>query len=456
MSGDHASEPSLVGRYLIFDEIASGGMASVHFGRLLGSEGFALTVAIKRMHAHLAKDPEFLTAFLDEARLAARIRHPNVVATLDVVTGSGDVLLVMEYVAGESLARLMRATSERGGRMPHRIAASIACSTLHGLHAAHEAHDEQGKSLGIVHRDVSPPNILVGSDGVTRLADFGVAKAAGRASTTREGQVKGKLGYMAPEQMQSGAVTRTADVYAAAVIFWESLTGQRLFGGGSDALTLARTLAGSVEAPSTVCPSVPKAYDAVVLKALARIPESRYATARELASAIEECDGVASQAAVAEWVESAASEALAKRAEIVAQIEVVSQRFLKRDHLSEVPAPGADTIPEPFRTLNFAAQIAKQEQLRREPPRRPWTVPPPAMDSSRTVVEPYGSLQAAAAAVRDMPAAKGKASAGLRSGRGVVAVIVGLLLVAVLGIYAYVGSARPSPAARPAAEKTWH
>src|SRR5262245_17864891 len=169
-----------IGRYAMYGPIASGGMATVHFGRLTGEVGFARTVAIKRMHAPLARDPEFVAMFIDEARLAARIRHVNVVETIDVVAADQELMLVMDYVPGESLARLFRTSSERGERIPERIALAVICDVLHGLHAAHEARDERGQALGIVHRDVSPQNVLVGVDGTARVHDFGAAKGAGR------------------------------------------------------------------------------------------------------------------------------------------------------------------------------------------------------------------------------------------------------------------------------------
>ena len=272
--------PRIVGRYAIFDEIASGGMATVFLGRLMGAGGFARTIAIKRLHPQFAKDPEFVAMFLDEARLAARIRHPNVVPTLDVVASKGELFLVMEYVRGEVLSRLARALRTRGERVPVPIVLRVMGDALQGLHAAHEARDERGVSLQIVHRDVTPQNILVGADGVGRLLDFGVAKAAGRVHTTREGQIKGKLAYMAPEQLMGTGVGRQTDVYAASVVLWEMLAGERLFAGGSETDVIAKLLKREIKRPSEVADGIPPALDDVVMRGLAPTPEERYATRR--------------------------------------------------------------------------------------------------------------------------------------------------------------------------------
>src|ERR1700709_2034653 len=187
----------VVGRYALYGAIAAGGMATVHLGRLLGPVGFSRTVAIKRLHAQFASDPEFVSMFLDEARLAARIRHPHVVPTLDVVALSGELFLVMDYVHGVSLSKLLREVNMKHIPMPIDIVASVLVGALRGLHAAQSAVSERGLPLGIVHRDVSPQNVIVGSDGLARVLDFGVAKASWRIQTTRDGQVKGKLSYMA-------------------------------------------------------------------------------------------------------------------------------------------------------------------------------------------------------------------------------------------------------------------
>jgi eukaryotic-like serine/threonine-protein kinase len=345
MAGE--SLPRQVGRYAIFDEIASGGMATVYLGRLSGSGGFARTVAIKRLHAQFAKDPEFVAMFLDEARLAARIRHPNVVPTLDVVASSGEVFLVMEYVQGEALGRLVRRLTSRGERVPVPMVLRILSDALQGLHAAHEARDERGLALQIVHRDVTPQNILVGVDGVARLLDFGVAKAAGRAQTTREGQIKGKLAYMAPEQLMGMGVTRETDLYAASVVLWELLAGRRLFSGGSEVDVVAQVLRREIARPSTIVPDVPKVLDDLVMKGLASKAEDRFASAREMCVALGACGlAEAPSIAVGEWVEALAADAIAERSAKIAVIETHPGRAVSNDSLRPaLPDPRAREAP---------------------------------------------------------------------------------------------------------------
>ncbi|WP_437747491.1 protein kinase [Sorangium sp. So ce1504] len=318
------SQPRPIGRYLLYGAIASGGMASVHLGRLVGDAGFSRTVAIKRLHPALAEAPEIAESLRDEARIVARIQHPNVVAMVDLLLAEDEAFLVMEYVRGESLARLLRAARAGGAPAPVPIVASIACGALHGLHAAHEARSESGEPLGIVHRDVSPENVLVGVDGTARLLDFGIAKARGRLSTTRGGQIKGKLAYMAPEQLLCADVTRRTDVFAAGAVLWEALAGRRLFDGGDEGDLIRAVLEEPILPPSSLAAHVPPALDAIVLRALERNPEGRYPTARELAVAIEDAVPLASPRVVGEWVEALAGDALARRAARVAAIESAS------------------------------------------------------------------------------------------------------------------------------------
>lgn len=310
-----------VGRYQVFREIARGGMGTVHLGRTVSDLGVGRVVAIKRLHGHVAGDSNFVRMFLDEARLCARIRHPNVVSLLDLVAADDDLTMVLDYVEGETLAKLIEGSRKRGERVPERVVAAVMSAALHGLHAAHEAKSEDGSALGIVHRDFSPQNVLVGADGVARVVDFGVAKAAVRLQTTRDGELKGKLGYMAPEQVAGGEIDRRTDLFAAGVVLWELLVQKRLFSGDSEAQILMKIVRGGTDPPSDHAPGLSAAWDGITERALALAPEQRWASAREMALAIEATFPIAPPSEVGAWVGRVAQEALALRAGWVAEVE---------------------------------------------------------------------------------------------------------------------------------------
>jgi eukaryotic-like serine/threonine-protein kinase len=400
LSLDDPMVPTMLGRYALYDKIASGGMGSVHIGRLLGPAGFARTVAIKRMHPHVAEDPQFVSMFLDEARLAARIHHPNVVPTLDIVATTGELFLVMEFIQGESLSHLIRAAKARGEKIPADMVAAIMVGALLGLHAAHEAMSDRGEPLGIVHRDVSPQNILVGTDGVARVLDFGVAKAIDRVhQTTQDGQLKGKLAYMAPEQI-GGVVSRATDVYAASVVLYEALTGKGLFAGENGAQTLERILKGCVVPPSHHVSGVLSALDAVTMRGLRVDPAERYSTARDMARALEDAIPLPTASRIGDWVEIAARETLVERSSRIVRIESDSLSRMDRD----APAKAA---PLPPRTssrrrgallaslaggLLFSVSVAavvSRSSTRRSPSARaapaPLTSPAPPVPSTLSV-----------------------------------------------------------------------
>lgn len=298
--------PRSLGRYVIAGPIAVGGMASVHFGRLEGPSGFKRPVAIKRMLA-APSDTEARTMLLDEARLASRIQHTNVVQTLDVIEEGPELFIVLEYVHGESLEQLQQRARAKGEPCPPRIVGAILAGALRGLHAAHEVKGDDGQLLDLVHRDFSPHNVLVGADGVSRVLDFGVARARGRMQGTRDGQLKGKLAYLSPEQVH-GEASRQSDVFAAGIVLWEALTGARLFDAPSEAEVLSKVLLCRVPPlDDALAPWQP-----IVDRALQRDPSERFSTALEMATALEQA-GVASNAEVASWVGSLAREAIEGR-----------------------------------------------------------------------------------------------------------------------------------------------
>ncbi len=302
-----------LGRYEIITNLASGGMATVFLGRALGAAGFNRLVAIKLLHPHIAADDQFITMFIDEARLAARIRHPNVVPTLDLQYGPDGHYLVMEFVEGESLLGLLRQTVKNNKPMPSGIAIRIALDALAGLHAAHELTGDSGEPLNLVHRDVSPHNILVGVDGISRIVDFGVARAEERIGTTRDGQVKGKLAYMAPEQTNSEPVDRRVDVFTAGIVLWEALTAKRLFRGQSDAEVVRSLIEKPIPHLREVSPAFSQALDNVVARALNRVPSERFDTALEFAEALEEAAeplGIATPKQVGAYVRESAGEVI--------------------------------------------------------------------------------------------------------------------------------------------------
>jgi len=355
---DTKAAPRALGRYVLHEAIATGGMATVHVGRMTGAAGFSTTIAIKRLHPQLAGDPQFAAMFLDEARVASRVRHPNVVPTLDVVCEGGELFLVLEYVHGESLGSLLRLTRAHGGEPSPRIVCGVMVGVLRGLHAAHEATSERGEPLGIVHRDVSPQNILVGADGVPRVLDFGVAKAMGRLQTTRGGQLKGKLGYMAPEQVLSRRVGRTTDVFAAAIVLWEALSGRSLFPGETDAAVVHQVLHMPIER----LPNDPRfGHDlvAIVARGLEREPDRRYASALEMADALERASGPVSPREIGAWVEATARDVLARRAALVARVEARS--IDDPEGAGEAPSLSSSSTPTgaPGATPPLASQIGE-------------------------------------------------------------------------------------------------
>jgi serine/threonine protein kinase len=349
-----------VGRYAIFDEIAAGGMATVHLARLVGSGGFSRVVAAKRMHRHFLQDADFRGMFLVEARLAARILHPNVVPILDVLSDDeNELIIVMEYIHGESLLALMRMAHRTNQSISVPIGCAIAVAFLEGLHAAHEAQNEKGEPLGIVHRDVSPQNVLVGADGVARVLDFGIAKAVHEQHHTNPGTIKGKFSYMAPEVVHGAPLTRQADVFSAGVVLWEVLAGKMLFGGTSEHERLMRIVGGNYPSPRQYNPRVSLALEKVVAKALQVDPHERYATALEFAIEIEKVVLIAARRVVSEWVRRLAASTLDEREAMIHAIET-SSVVLQSELPASRPRMAGTPPPIPFGETHPYAQVTAE------------------------------------------------------------------------------------------------
>jgi serine/threonine-protein kinase len=375
-------------RYELVAELASGGMATVFLGRILGVGGFQRFVAIKRLHPHLASEQEFVEMFLDEARLAASIHHPNVVPILEVGTSDRGYYLVMEYIEGDTLARLLARAATSRQRIPIPIANRIVLDTLAGLHAAHELKDDNDRPLNLVHRDVSPQNILVGINGTARITDFGVARAATRLSSTRSGQLKGKLAYMAPEQARGGMIDRRADVFAVGTVLWEVLADKRLFKGEGEADTLNRVLFEPIPRLREIAPEVHPALETVTMKSLERDPQRRFASslvfAEELEKAARAIHALASVREVAEYVQKVIGQEIAQQREVVrawlAQSEPSRTELDHQDII--VGGPGSSSVSSAAisippnllasgQTPDLLSEIVRARKRRKS---RVWTV----------------------------------------------------------------------------------
>jgi serine/threonine-protein kinase len=275
-----------MGRYTLMRRFAVGGMAELYLAHQRGAEGFAKVVALKRILPHLAADPQFTKMFLDEARLASGLAHPNIAQVLDFGAAEGEYYLTMEYVHGRHLLDLMRA---RPGRpLPLAVALDVVGSIARALHHVHEQRGPDGRALGLVHRDVSPSNVLIAYDGSVKLTDFGIAKAMDLTSATRTGTFKGKLGYASPEQCRGEAIDRRSDIYALGILLYETTTGVRAFSGPNEFAVLGRVAAGKFVPPQEVDPTYPPALRKVVAKAMALESGDRYPTASALAEALED------------------------------------------------------------------------------------------------------------------------------------------------------------------------
>src|SRR5580698_5142677 len=351
-----------IGRYLLHRQIARGGMATIHIARLVGDEGFTRIVAAKRLHSEFAEDAEFVAMFLDEARVASKIHHRNVVPVLDVVTTGEEVVLVQEYVHGAPLHWLLRTAHEAKVHVPLNVAVAIACGVLAGLQAAHETTDELGGPLNVVHRDVSPQNIMVATDGTPRLLDFGIAKATMAAHITREGVFKGKLAYSAPEQIR-GQSNQQSDVYSLAVVLWELIVGHRLHHTAqSEAELIHEIMRGTLPAITEALAEEKEwlgpnrwrqleVLDPILRRGLAVDIAERWKTAADMEQALSSAVTPATPTAVAQWLKQLGKDFLAMRDRVISAEEQSWRRTadssmsgMTASHRRIQTDPGAATV----------------------------------------------------------------------------------------------------------------
>ncbi len=372
-------------RYELLCPIATGGMAQVWLAQLRGKRGFEKLFAIKTIKTDFTDDKSFQEMFLDEARIASGIQHPNVAQILDLGEQDEILYIVMEWVDGDTLSRILKLARKGGKAVPIGVALRVVADACEGLHAAHELCDEEGASLGVVHRDVSPQNLLVSTAGSVKVIDFGIAVAKNRhAGTTREGIVKGKVRYMAPEQVNGKTTDRRADVWAMGVCLYELITGALPFDSDNDVDVVRRLMSG--EAPPRPGGAVPEAVDLILGRSLVRVQSARFATAASMHRAIEEAiDDIgvaATNEDVAEFVRSACPELEKKRRETVTKaLTAVKTRATAAK--APAPADSGISLDEALAPTVLSGKIREGS----DPPKRAHEESKPTLRASELVRE---------------------------------------------------------------------
>ena len=350
------------GQYLLLKKIATGGMAELFLGKQIGIEGFEKPVVLKRILSHLAENDEFTTMFLDEARVAARLNHPRIVQIFDLGQEGDAYFIAMEYIRGHDLRKLVKRAQTLREPLPLAFAVQILVGVLEGLDHAHRKTDERGRPINLVHRDVSPQNILVSYEGDVKLVDFGIAKASTQIYQTRVGILKGKYAYMSPEQAQGKPVDRRSDIFAAGILLWEITTGQRLFRQASEIETLRKVIDCQIETPSSVDPEYPQELEKIVLRALEKETVNRFQDAREMQLALTDFmksrGMVASSARLAEYM----------RRLFAKEIEVATEEVrILLEARPDTPLPQLPMPPE----LPQSDQRTPPSSSKNEPPQAP-------------------------------------------------------------------------------------
>ena len=345
------------GKYLLLDRIAVGGMAEIFLARQMGPEGFEKTVVLKRIRPHLGDKRSFVRMFLNEAKLAAQLNHPNIIHIHDLGKVGDSYFIAMEYLFGRDMRRVLPKCEQQGIAFPIVYACKIASQVLEGLYYAHQKTDLQGRPLGIVHRDVTPENIFVSFDGGVKILDFGIAKAANQVEMTRAGEIKGKLSYMSPEQCMGKPLDNRSDIFSLGVVLYEWVSGFKLFTGESDVAVLKSITDGRIYKPSYFKGDVPEPIEQILMRALEKDPAQRYQTAWEMQYDLDKFlvsnEFTPSNQHLATFMKQVfADEMEAERARLSGSPEVQRLASLDVDKLTEEPASGPRYlgIPTPRQT----------------------------------------------------------------------------------------------------------
>jgi len=456
------------GRYQLLGLLGQGGMGRLYIAERRGIEGFVKIVALKRIQPHLADSKQLREMFLNEARIAARLEHPNIVATYELGEVDGNYFISMEYLPGEDLSAIIAGCPD--GRMPIAIAAALAQQAAQGLHYAHEARDGQGRSIGLVHRDVSPRNIFVTYHGVVKLLDFGVVRGPEKQKSI-PGVFKGKYGYCAPEQLEGRQIDRRTDVFCLGIALWECLTGTRLFDAATDAATIDAVRSRSVEPPSALRSDVPPELDAIVRRALARDPERRFRTAHDMSEELDRFllgfDDRPTSKAVGRWMETIFGVERATLKKAISQGGEVGGTLDRLVALNAIRPAGAEvTNTDPGSTTGggaaaqpramWSTSVGSHPSGDRRVSEASGGTPAGRSSSGGRATQPTPTTPARAATLRaardsdDPPAAR----PGRRSGRRMLPIALGIAtLVGGVGVVAAVAlrgerSFSPSSAAR--------
>ena len=378
---DAPTHSTQMGKYRLLGELGRGGMAQVYLALVSGPAGFNKLLVIKRIQSELASDPDFVTMFLDEARLAARLNHPNVVQTNEVGQDGTSYFIAMEYLEGQTFRRVLSRLG-RGQNAPLTVGMQlrVLVDALHGLHYAHDLTDFDGTPLNVVHRDISPDNIFVTYTGQVKVVDFGIAKALGSTTKTQTGMIKGKVSYMSPEHACGEAVDRRSDVFSMGVILWEVATGQRLFSGMPDIAVLHRLTSNNIPRPGTVNSAVDERLEAIVMKAMAYEAHDRYQSAGELAHALEQL--------LYEWgEESSCRDVGALAAAHFAEDRERVRALIERQVQTIEAAPPTAAAPLPLLQLEQTTGSGASAIAPASPP-APTAEPATALTASNTVMTP--------------------------------------------------------------------